>query len=119
MLTMRIMPKMSERPPARRKRRAPYETPLKSWLIQKSTTAVDCTIGAPAGWPRRSEEAHVRLPHERFDYSPMAARRPWKIPKPARLAGGPIAKLEKGATEKPMPRGVLSAPQGVATVPDV
>jgi len=40
MLTMRIMPKMSERPPARRKSRAPYDTPLKSWLIQKSTTPV-------------------------------------------------------------------------------
>src|SRR5213594_5100107 len=69
MLTMRIMPKISESPPARRKSRAPYETPLKSWLIQKSNgqaiprrslreararistagarvTAGDCTIGA-------------------------------------------------------------------------
>src|SRR3989442_2874018 len=34
---MRIMPKMSERPPARRKSSAPQDTPLKSWLIQKST----------------------------------------------------------------------------------
>src|SRR6185369_177927 len=55
MLTMRIMPKMSERPPASRKSRAPYEMPLKSWLIQNSkgqriprarVTARDCTIGA-------------------------------------------------------------------------
>ena len=36
MLTMRITPKMSERPLARRKRSAPYETPLKSWVIQNS-----------------------------------------------------------------------------------
>src|SRR6266850_6292829 len=134
MLTMRIMPKMSERPPASRKSKAPYDTPLKSWPIQNSTvgqaistagarvTARDCTIGTPGartavvraaadvagrqcepehgrglgprargegdedrpagrGGPReKSEEGRVRLPHERFDYSPIAGRRPWKLP---------------------------------------
>ena len=28
----------------------------------------------------------VKLPHERFDYSPIAARKPWKLPKDARIA---------------------------------
>src|SRR5262245_63301955 len=36
MLTMRMTPKMRERPLASRKRRAPYERPLKVWTIQKS-----------------------------------------------------------------------------------
>jgi allantoinase len=61
----------------------------------------------------------VRLPHERFDYSPIAARRPWKLPKRARIAVWTIVNVEEWDIEKPMPRGVLSAPQGVATVPDV
>src|SRR2546422_7535312 len=46
-------------------------------------TARDCTIGAPVRRPRRFEEARVRLPHERFDYSPITARRPWRLPKGA------------------------------------
>ena len=61
----------------------------------------------------------MRLPHERFDYSPIAARRPWKLPKRARIAVWTIVNVEEWDIEKPMPRGVLSAPQGVATVPDV
>src|SRR5262249_59732667 len=89
MFTMRIMPKMSESPPARRKRSAPYETPLKSWLIQKSNgqaplasslhttrarvstagapvTAGDCTIGALSvlrapGGIRETAERALRL----------------------------------------------------------
>src|SRR5215467_15845955 len=36
MLTMRMTPKMRESPLASRKRRAPYERPLKVWTIQKS-----------------------------------------------------------------------------------
>src|SRR5262245_64673205 len=89
MFTMRIMPKMSESPPAKRKRSAPYETPLKSWLIQKSNgqaplasslhttrarvstagapvTAGDCTIGALSvlrapGGIRETAERALRL----------------------------------------------------------
>src|SRR4029450_10097298 len=61
----------------------------------------------------------VRLPHERFDYSPIAARRPWTLPRRARLAVWTIVNVEEWDIEKPMPRGVLSAPQGVTTVPDV
>ena len=36
MFTMRIMPKMSESPPASRKSSAPYETPLNVWLTRNS-----------------------------------------------------------------------------------
>ena len=61
----------------------------------------------------------MRLPHERFDYSPLAARRPWTLPRGARIAVWTIVNVEEWDIEKPMPRGVLSAPQGVTTVPDV
>jgi len=61
----------------------------------------------------------VRLPHERFDYSPIAARRPWKLPKGARIAVWTIVNVEEWDVEKPMARQYLTAPQGVATVPDV
>ena len=36
MLTMRMTPKISESPLDRRKRSAPYDSPLKVWTIQKS-----------------------------------------------------------------------------------
>src|ERR1700687_6367692 len=36
MLTMRMTPKISESPLARRKRSAPYDRPLKVWTTQKS-----------------------------------------------------------------------------------
>jgi allantoinase len=61
----------------------------------------------------------VRLPHERFDYSPIVTRRPWKLPKGARIAVWTIVNIEEWNIEKPMARQYLSAPQGVATVPDV
>ena len=61
----------------------------------------------------------MRLPHERFDYSPIDGRRPWKLPRGARIAVWTIVNVEEWDIEKPMPRGVLSAPQGVTTVPDV
>jgi allantoinase len=61
----------------------------------------------------------VRLPTERFDYSPMAARKPWKLPKGARIAVWTIVNVEEWDIEKPMARQYITAPQGVATVPDV
>jgi allantoinase len=61
----------------------------------------------------------VRLPSERFDYSPITARRPWKLPKGARLAVWTIVNIEEWDIEKPMARQYLTAPQGVQTVPDV
>jgi len=61
----------------------------------------------------------VRLPHERFDYSPIVARRPWTLPKGARIAVWTIVNIEEWDIEKPVARQYLSAPQGVAAVPDV
>jgi allantoinase len=61
----------------------------------------------------------VKLPHERFDYSPIAQRRPWRLPRAARIAVWTIVNVEEWSIEKAMPRQYLSSPQGVAVVPDV
>ena len=61
----------------------------------------------------------MKLPHERFDYSPIVARRPWTLPKGARIAVWTIVNIEEWDIEKPVARQYLSAPQGVAAVPDV
>ncbi|MBI2494630.1 MAG: polysaccharide deacetylase family protein [Candidatus Rokubacteria bacterium] len=61
----------------------------------------------------------MRLPHERFDYSPIDRRRPWRLPKGARIAVWTIVNIEEWDFEKPMARQYLTAPQGAVTVPDV
>jgi len=61
----------------------------------------------------------VRLPHERFDYSAIVDRTRWRLPKGARIAVWTIVNVEEWDIEKPMARQYLTAPQGVATVPDV
>ena len=61
----------------------------------------------------------MKLPHERFDYSAMAARKPWRLPKGARIAVWTIVNIEEWNIEKPIVRQYLTAPQGVVTVPDV
>ena len=61
----------------------------------------------------------MRLPHERFDYSAIVDRKPWKLPKGARIALWTIVNIEEWDFEKPMARQYLTAPQGVSTVPDV
>ena len=61
----------------------------------------------------------MKLPHERFDYSPIASRRPWKLPKGARIAVWTIVNVEEWSIEKGMPRQYLTSPQGVAVMPDV
>ena len=38
----------------------------------------------------------MRLPHERFDYSPIHTRRPWKLPKGARLSKADQARILGG-----------------------
>jgi peptidoglycan/xylan/chitin deacetylase (PgdA/CDA1 family) len=59
------------------------------------------------------------LPRERFDYSPIASRRPWKLPRRARIAVWTIVNIEEWNIEKAMPRQYLATPQGVAVIPDV
>jgi peptidoglycan/xylan/chitin deacetylase (PgdA/CDA1 family) len=61
----------------------------------------------------------MRLPHERFDYSAIVDRRPWKLPRGARIAVWTIVNVEEWDIEKPMPRTVLSPPQGTGGIPDV
>jgi peptidoglycan/xylan/chitin deacetylase (PgdA/CDA1 family) len=61
----------------------------------------------------------VKLPSERFDYSSIASRRPWKLPKGARIAVWTIVNVEEWSPEKPMPRQYLTTPQGVSVIPDV
>ncbi|MBI2218134.1 MAG: polysaccharide deacetylase family protein [Candidatus Rokubacteria bacterium] len=61
----------------------------------------------------------MRLPHERFDYSPITTRRPWTLPKGARIAVWTIVNVEEWDVEKPMARQYLTAPQGAVTIPDV
>jgi peptidoglycan/xylan/chitin deacetylase (PgdA/CDA1 family) len=61
----------------------------------------------------------VRLPRERFDYSPIASREPWQLPNGARIAVWTIVNIEEWDIERPMPRQVLAAPQGVSVIPDV
>jgi len=61
----------------------------------------------------------VRLPRERFDYSPIVERRPWRLPRGARIAVWTIVNVEAWDIEKPMARQCLPTPQGVAVIPDV
>jgi allantoinase len=61
----------------------------------------------------------VKLPRDRFDYSPIARRPPWKLPRGARIAVWTIVNVEEWDIEKAMPRQYLTSPQGVATIPDV
>ena len=55
----------------------------------------------------------VRLPRDRFGYSPITSRRPWTLPKGARIAVWTIVNIEEWDIEKPMARQCLTAPQGV------
>ena len=61
----------------------------------------------------------VRLPRERFDYSPSWTADPGSCPAGARIAVWTIVNVEEWDIEKAMARQYLTAPQGVATVPDV
>ena len=61
----------------------------------------------------------MRLPRDRFDYSPFPARPPWKLPKGARIAVWTIVNIEEWDIEKAMARQYLPTPQGVAVMPDV
>jgi len=61
----------------------------------------------------------LKLPRDRFDYSAIVDRRPFTLPKGARLAVWTIVNIEEWDIEKPMARQYLTAPQGVSTVPDV
>jgi len=61
----------------------------------------------------------VRLPRDRFDYSPFPTRPKWTLPKGARIAVWTIVNIEEWDIEKAMARQYLPTPQGVAVLPDV
>jgi peptidoglycan/xylan/chitin deacetylase (PgdA/CDA1 family) len=61
----------------------------------------------------------MRLPRERFDFSPIAKRPRWKLPRSARVAVWILMSVEEWDIEKPMPRTLNTGPQGVAAIPDV
>lgn len=72
--------------------------------------------------PARADNtgAHdLKLPHERFAYSPMNARPRWALPKGARIAVYCVLNVEEWNIEKPVAREYLSSPAGVVTVPNV
>src|SRR5437870_7013876 len=61
----------------------------------------------------------MRLPRERFDFSPIATRPRWKLPRGARVAVWILMSVEEWDIERPMPRTLNTGPQGVAAIPDV
>ncbi len=48
----------------------------------------------------------MRLPPERFDYSAIVDRRPWKLPRGARIAVWTIVNVEEWDIEKPSPGSI-------------
>ena len=61
----------------------------------------------------------MRLPRDRFDFSPVTARQPLRLPGDARLAVVTVVNVEEWDMARPMPRGVLPAPGGASGIPDV
>ncbi len=59
------------------------------------------------------------MPDPRVDYSPITERGALKLPGNARVAVWVIINVEEWVFEEPMPRGVLTPPQGRSFVPDV
>src|SRR3989442_1053020 len=60
-LTIRMMPKISDSPAASRKSRAPYDTPLKAWMIQNSAVTPAPRGLRQAEQPRRVVAQDLRL----------------------------------------------------------
>jgi allantoinase len=59
------------------------------------------------------------LPFERISYSPIAGRKPLKLPGNARVAVWVIVNVEEWDPKKTMPRTVLSPPAGGSPEPDI
>jgi peptidoglycan/xylan/chitin deacetylase (PgdA/CDA1 family) len=59
------------------------------------------------------------MPDPRTDYSPIVERTPLKLPGNASVAVWIIVNVEEWPFDAPMPRTVLSPPQGRSAVPDV
>ncbi len=61
----------------------------------------------------------MRLPSDRFTYSAIRDRKPWRLPKGARVALWTIVNIEEWDIEQPMARQVIPAPAGASVIPDV
>jgi peptidoglycan/xylan/chitin deacetylase (PgdA/CDA1 family) len=61
----------------------------------------------------------MKLPHERFDFSALPQRKPWKLPEGARIAVYTVVNVEEWDIEKPIAREYVTSPAGVATVPNI
>jgi len=61
----------------------------------------------------------MKLPYERFDFSPISQRPKWKLPRGARLAVYTIVNVEEWDIQKPVAREYVTSPAGVVTVPNV
>ena len=59
------------------------------------------------------------LPFERISYSPIAGRKPLKLPGNARVAVWVIVNVEEWDPKKTMPRTVLTPPAGGSPEPDI
>jgi len=58
-------------------------------------------------------------PRDRFEYSALPQRKPWKLPGDARIAVYTVVNIEEWDIEKPVAREYVTAPAGVATVPNI
>ena len=58
-------------------------------------------------------------PRERFEYSALPQRKPWKLPGGARIAVYTVVNIEEWEIERPVAREYVSAPAGVVTVPNI
>src|SRR5207247_11396675 len=60
----------------------------------------------------------MKLPYERFDFSPISQRPKWKLPRGARLAVYTIVNVEEWDIQKPVAGEYVTSPAGVVTVPN-
>ena len=63
--------------------------------------------------------APMKLPKDRVPYSAIVDRPPLRLPNGARVAVWTIVNVEEWSIERPMPRTVLSPPQGQPLLPDL
>src|SRR5690606_12710682 len=61
----------------------------------------------------------MKLPKDRIAYSAIVDRPPLRLPDGARVAVWTIVNVEEWSIERPMPRTVLSPPQGQPLLPDL
>lgn len=58
-------------------------------------------------------------PEERFDYSAITRRKPWKLPGGARVAVYTVVNVEEWEITRPVAREYVTPPAGVVTVPNI